>query len=153
MLNTSQYAKYFRVVTVLLLLATFSGCGTIKASRKILPPYGSGGGATQTTPDGMHEISGVASWYGGKFHGRQTANGERFNKNGISAAHQTLPFGTVVRVKNMRNGKTVDVRINDRGPFVKGRIIDLSKGAAEKIDMVIDGVVPVELTILHLGNG
>ncbi len=126
------------------------GCRTVK---KVLHPYGHGGGSSHKAPPGPHEVKGIASWYGGKFHGRLTANGERYNKNGISAAHKTLPFGTVVRVKNLRNGKTVDVRINDRGPFIKGRIIDLSKGAAKKINMINDGIVPVELTILKMGNG
>lgn len=97
--------------------------------------------------------NGIASWYGGKFHGRRTANGEKYNKNGISAAHKTLPFGTVVRVTNHRNGRTLDVRINDRGPFVEGRIIDLSEGAAKKLDMIRDGVVPVSLQVLKYGSG
>lgn len=93
----------------------------------------------------------MASWYGPGFHGNLTANGERYNMNGISAAHKTLPFGTVVRVTNLNNGRTIDVRINDRGPFVKNRVIDLSKGAAQKIDMIRDGVVPVRLQILKYG--
>ena len=71
--------------------------------------------------------------------------------NGISAAHKTLPFGTVVRVTNLNNGRSIDVRINDRGPFIKNRVIDLSKGAAQKIDMIREGVVPVRLQILTYG--
>lgn len=138
-----------RVVLIAVLLGTLVGCGTIRVTRTILPPYG--GGSHAESP-GNHATSGMASWYGGKFHGRLTANGERYNKNGISAAHKTLPFGTRVRVRNLNNGRTIEVRINDRGPFVKGRIIDLSKGAAKKIDMIQDGVVPVELTILSYGS-
>ncbi len=88
---------------------------------------------------------GMASWYGRKFHGRLTANGERYDMYGISAAHKTLPLGTWVMVRNESNGKTLKVRINDRGPFVHGRIIDLSYGAARKLDMVDQGVVPVTL--------
>ena len=76
---------------------------------------------------------GQASWYGGKFHGRETASGERFNKYEFTAAHRKLPFGTIVRVTNLRNGKEVYVRINDRGPFVKGRILDLSLASAEAL--------------------
>lgn len=76
---------------------------------------------------------GVASWYGPGFHGRLTANGERFNTNSLTAAHRTLPFGTRVRVTNARSGRSVIVRINDRGPFIKGRVIDLSKAAARAI--------------------
>lgn len=98
-------------------------------------------------------LNGQASWYGSKYHGRRTANGEKYNMNKVSAAHKTLPFNTIVRVHNLRNGKSVDVRINDRGPFVKGRVIDLSKGAAQKIDMINDGVVPVRLQVLKYGSG
>ena len=94
----------------------------------------------------------MASWYGPGFNGNLTANGERYNMNGISAAHKTLPFGTVVRVTNLNNGRSVNVRINDRGPFVKNRIIDLSKGAAKKIDMITAGVVPVRLEIIKYGS-
>lgn len=78
--------------------------------------------------------SGVASWYGGYFHGRLTANGERYNMNELTAAHRTLPFGTQVRVTNLRNNKSVNVRINDRGPYSKGRVIDLSRKANQIID-------------------
>jgi rare lipoprotein A len=95
--------------------------------------------------------TGMASWYGPGFQGNLTANGERYDMNGISAAHKTLPFGTVVRVTNLNNGRSIDVRINDRGPFIKNRVIDLSKGAAQKIDMIRDGVVPVRLQILTYG--
>ena len=89
--------------------------------------------------------TGKASYYAGDFIGKETANGETFKKNKLTAAHKTLPFGTIVKVKNLTNGKTVKVRINDRGPFVKGRIIDLSWKAANRIDMLNTGVVPVEL--------
>lgn len=91
--------------------------------------------------------TGFASYYGAGdgYNGRKTANGEIFNKNKLTAAHKTLPFGTIVKVKNLQNGKTIKVRINDRGPFVKGRIIDLSEKAAKKIDMVKQGVGQVKL--------
>ncbi len=92
---------------------------------------------------------GEASWYGGKFQGRQTANGERFDTNMLTAAHKTLPFNTIVEVKNLVNNKTVHVRINDRGPFVAGRIIDLSRAAASKLDMVGAGVAKVEVRIIE----
>jgi rare lipoprotein A len=88
--------------------------------------------------------SGAASWYGS---GRQTANGERFNPNGMTAAHRSLPFGTRVRVENKRNGRSVVVRINDRGPFVRGRIIDLAKGPARAIGL--GGVTRVALSVVH----
>ena len=86
---------------------------------------------------------GIASWYGRKFHGRKTSSGERYNMYGISAAHRTLPLGTIVRVTHVRSGRKVTVRINDRGPFVDDRIIDLSYGAAKRLGMVKEGVAPV----------
>lgn len=92
--------------------------------------------------------TGYASWYGGKFQGRQTASGEIFDTNKLTAAHKTLPFGTVVEVTNLDTGKSVQVRINDRGPFVEGRIIDLSRAAATKIGMMATGIAPVKVEIL-----
>jgi rare lipoprotein A len=92
--------------------------------------------------------NGMASWYGPGFHGRQTANGERYNQHGLTAAHKTLPFGTRVRVTNLHNGQSVVVRINDRGPFVRGRVIDLSAGAARTIGVISSGVAPVQLEVL-----
>lgn len=82
---------------------------------------------------------GRASWYGPGFHGRTTANGERFNQGALTAAHKSLPFGTKLRVTNKRNGRSVVVRVNDRGPFVRGRMLDLSKGAAGQIGMISSG--------------
>ncbi len=89
--------------------------------------------------------TGVASYYSDSFNGKQTANGEKFNNKDLTAAHKTLPFGTKVKVLNPKNGKSVKVRINDRGPFVTGRIIDLSKMAAQKIDMINAGILQVVL--------
>lgn len=91
---------------------------------------------------------GIASWYGRKFHGRKTANGEIYNMYAMTAAHKTLPLGTHVRVHNLNNGKTVNVRINDRGPFVRGRIIDLSYTAAQRIGLVGPGTAPVKVVAL-----
>jgi rare lipoprotein A len=88
---------------------------------------------------------GYASWYGGKFQGRKTANGEIFDTNELTAAHKTLPFGTLVKVTNIENGKEVVVRINDRGPFVEGRIIDLSRAAAAVIGMAGSGIARVKI--------
>jgi len=93
-------------------------------------------------------ISGSASWYGGKFHGRKTANGERYNQNALTAAHKSLPFGTKVRVTNESNGKSVVVRINDRGPYVGKRVIDLSRAAANAVGMVQRGVARVKVEVL-----
>lgn len=94
-----------------------------------------------------------ASYYAEKFHGRKTANGEIFNMNDYTAAHKTLPFNTILKVTNLSNGKSVNVRINDRGPFVAGREIDLSKAAAIKLDMIKSGTARVSIEILQKGNG
>jgi rare lipoprotein A len=91
-----------------------------------------------------HAQDGVASWYGPGFHGRRTASGERFNTHALTAAHKTLPFGTCVRVTNKNTGRSVVVRVNDRGPFVAGRVIDLSRAAANAIGM--GGTAPVRLS-------
>jgi len=92
---------------------------------------------------------GLASWYGPRFHGRRTANGERFNKFHLTAAHRTLPFNTRVRVTNLKNGRSIVVRINDRGPFIRGRIIDLSYEAARQLGMHLQGVIQVKVEVLH----
>jgi rare lipoprotein A len=93
-------------------------------------------------------IQGEASWYGGKFNGRRTASGERYNMYGLTAAHKTLPFGTKLSVVNLANGKTVTVTVNDRGPFVRDRVLDLSYGAAKKIGMIGAGSADIKATIL-----
>lgn len=93
---------------------------------------------------------GLASWYGAKFHGRATASGEIYDMNRISAAHKQLPLGTVVQVKNRDNGKKLRVPINDRGPFIKGRIIDLSVGAARRLDMFGQGLANVRIKVVRL---
>jgi rare lipoprotein A len=92
--------------------------------------------------------TGVASFYGGRFHGRRTASGVRFDSGAMTAAHRSLPFGTRVRVTHLGNGRTVEVRINDRGPFVGGRIIDLSQGAAGVLGMHGQGVARVKVTVV-----
>ncbi len=94
-------------------------------------------------------MEGFASWYGGKFHGQRTANGEVFDTNLLTAAHRTLPFGTLVKVTNLTNDKSVIVRINDRGPFVEERIIDLSKAAADAIGLTPMGVARVRIEIVQ----
>ncbi len=123
-----------RIFTILLLVALLgSGC--------LMTRNRPGGGAVHQT--------GKASWYGAAFQGKPTASGEPFNMNALTAAHRNLPFGTQVRVTNQNNGRSVVVRINDRGPFVDGRIIDLSRAAAGQIGMIDAGVVPVTLEILN----
>ncbi len=103
---------------------------------------------TETT----HALHGYASWYGGVFNGRRTASGERFDMYAMTACHPTLPFGSVVRVVNRNNGRSVVVRITDRGYLYEGRILDLSYGAAEKLAMIKPGIAPVELQVISLGR-
>lgn len=100
---------------------------------------------------GGHSETGFASWYGKKYHGRTTASGERYDMNRLTAAHRTLPFGTRVRVTNLENGREVEVRINDRGPFRNNRILDLSYAAAQELLMVEQGVIRVQIVVLELG--
>ena len=103
-------------------------------------------------PSAMPKYSetGIASWYGHPYHGRRAANGEIYDMEQMTAAHRTLPFGTMVRVTNLTNSKTVDVRITDRGPFVDGRIIDLSHAAAQAIDMIGPGTARVKVTAIGM---
>lgn len=98
----------------------------------------------QVDPQG-YRAEGQASYYGARHHGNKTASGERFDQNALTAAHRSLPFGSRVQVTNLRNDKRVVVRINDRGPFTNKRIIDHSQKAAEQLDMLRDGVVPVRV--------
>jgi len=126
-----------RILLIFVISAlALSACGTTSRT------------STKKSADNVLE-TGVASWYGPKFHGRLTANGERYDMDGITAAHRTLPFNTVVLVENLDNGKTVEVRINDRGPFAKNRIIDLSRGAARKVDMIGPGTARVRLYLIE----
>ncbi|RIJ37529.1 septal ring lytic transglycosylase RlpA family protein [Pontibacter oryzae] len=94
---------------------------------------------------------GEASWYGSRYHGRKTSSGERYNKNDMTAAHKTLPFGTKVKVTNLDNNESVIVRINDRGPFVGDRIIDVSEAAARKLEFHAQGVGNVRIEVLNPG--
>lgn len=109
-------------------------------------------GCSTTSYDSDSEVSGrgyraegTASYYGKAHHGKRTASGERFNQNALTAAHRTLAFGTRVKVTNLDNGRSVIVRINDRGPFGRGRIIDVSKAAAEQLNMLRSGTARVRL--------
>jgi rare lipoprotein A len=109
-----------------------------------------GGAQKKTEPGRPAQVQvGLATWYGGEHHGGPTASGERFNKNALTAAHRTLPMGTRVRVTNQNNGRSVIVRINDRGPYGnKRRIIDVSEAAARKLGMIEAGVVPVRVEVV-----
>ncbi len=94
---------------------------------------------------GVYTETGIASWYGAQYHGRQTANGERFDMNALTAAHKTLPMSTYVRVTNLDNGRSLVLRINDRGPFIRGRIIDVSRRGAEDLGFLQQGLARVRI--------
>src|SRR4029450_9288296 len=138
--------RVFRFTLCLCMLGLLSACSG-KQGHIALPP------SRASTSASASELEGLASYYAEPYHGRRTASGEVFDTyEAMTAAHRTVPFNTVVRVQNMANGKAVEVRINDRGPFIAGRIIDLSLRAARVIDMVRTGVVLVKLTIISPGT-
>ena len=160
--NLNSY-HFFSSVTFLavfaFLLFLFHGCATVKSppvQSKTFPTsrhYKVMGKWYQPLNDAKDFVQvGKASWYGRKFHGRKTANGEIYDMYAISAAHKTLPIGTYVRVHNIDNKKKVVVRINDRGPFVCGRIIDLSYAAAKKIGIVGPGTAKVKIVALGVSE-
>jgi len=112
------------------------------------PSYTGGGSTTSPRYNGHYNERGEASYYGARHHGKKTASGERFDQAQLTAAHRTLPFGTQVRVTNLDNNKSVVVRINDRGPFNRKRLIDISHAAAEQLDMLRSGTAPVRVQSL-----
>ena len=152
----------YRTLFYILLVILISSCSTRRPYTEVGPPAGK---SVVSPKDGSYKIDGEryypisnssgfvqlgeASWYGGKFHGRKTANGEKYDMHQKSAAHKILPFNTYVKVLNLSNNKYTIVRINDRGPFKKGRIIDLSYAAAKEIDLVGPGVAKVKITALR----
>ncbi len=120
----------------------------------IRPPVAPRATSKPASPGGqIYRETGLASWYGKESHGRVTASGEVFDMNGMSAAHRTLPLGVVVRVTNLENYKSVTARVNDRGPFVKNRIIELSYGAAKELGFVAQGVTVVKIETLEPVKG
>jgi len=121
---------------------TLASCGAKKIPRASVPAAVIG-----------HTESGIASWYGDPYHGRRAANGEIYDMEKMTAAHKTLPFETWVRVQNLTNKKSCEVRITDRGPFVDGRIIDLSRAAARSVDMIGPGTARVKLKVIKPPKG
>ncbi len=125
----------------------------IKYSHATMRPYVVRGKKYYPTVVSIGDrFEGTASWYGPNFHGKTTSNGERYNMYDFTAAHKTLPMNTILKVTNLYNNKTVVVRVNDRGPFVDNRIIDLSKAAASKIDMIKTGTAPVILEVIGFAD-
>ena len=148
-----------RLVFVVLCAIAIAGCAKKKVVAVTPPPVTAPGVAPiappiapvpSLTPPVIGKVieTGMASWYGHPYHGRRAADGEIYDMETLVAAHRTLPFQTMVRVRNLMNDKTVDVRIIDRGPFVNGRVIDVSHAAAKQIDMIGPGVARVELILL-----
>jgi len=138
-------------VSVRRLLGTLLLCGMVAVSASSCIPYTSR--TMNLEPAVLLTQVGIASWYGPKFHGRKTASGQVYDMYGKTAAHKTLPFGSVVRVTDLKTGKNTIVIINDRGPFVEGRIIDLSLGAAQEIGLDKNGLARVKIEVLRLGKG
>ena len=127
----------------MVLIAAFVAC-----TRQAAPKKTATGKPAKPFSSGVQE--GLATWYGGSHHGGPTASGERFDKNAMTAAHRTLPMNTRVKVTNKKNGRSVELRINDRGPYGnRRRIIDVSEGAAKLLDMIEAGVVPVRVEVLR----
>jgi peptidoglycan lytic transglycosylase len=136
-----------RLVLATGVLLMFTACG----GKRV--PVASPTGTPARVAPADSELEGLASYYAEPYHGRRTANGEVFDSyQELTAAHRTLPFNTVVKVTNQTNGREVEVRINDRGPFVNGRVIDLSLKAAREIDLVRAGLAPVKLKVLKEGG-
>jgi rare lipoprotein A len=133
-------ATSLRLAAALILTGLLAGCGTVPAH--VRPPV---------SDDLLRPLqTGYASWYGRAHQGRLTTSGERYDMNKLTAAHPALPMGTRLRVTNLKNGRSVTVRVNDRGPFVDGRIVDLSYAAAREVDAIGEGVVPVRIRVVAM---
>ena len=153
------FKRHYRAVYRFIVFCSISGfflygCSTVAPPPTVPPgypkPYKMGRNWYTPLPHaGGFSQYGRASWYGREFHGKRTANGEIYNMYDMTAAHKTLPFDTYVRVRNLKNNRTTVVRINDRGPFARGRIIDLSLAAARVIDMVGPGIAKVRIEVLE----
>lgn len=126
-LGLGKMRQLTAAAAILLLLFTLS-----VSAENVFPQYGN------------------ASWYGNSFHGRKTASGQIFDQNALTGANRTLPFGSIVRVTNLRNGRYVDITINDRGPFIKTRIIDISRAAAREIGILHRGVARVRVSLIYM---
>lgn len=145
--NINKLATRYKLAGVLLVL---NGCALVEQPPQ---PQNSTPQASVSIQNSVEIERGSASFYAAKFAGRSTASGERYNPHAKTAAHKTLPFGTYVQVENLSNHKKVVVRINDRGPFAKGRVIDLSMQAAHELGMVSGGVSKVALSVACATNG
>lgn len=148
-----MYRRYASAITIIVVCVCFifscSSSPRYKRGGLSVRPSSKVNKKKSYLPDSRsHALKGVASYYGSDFHGKKTASGEQYNMHNLTAAHKTLSFNTRVKVTNLENNKTVIVRINDRGPFKKRRIIDLSLAAAKKIGLIITGTAKVKLEII-----
>lgn len=139
--------KYLLVSTGLVL--TLSACGRTVSKAPVVPQADP---VSFNATELLHEEEGYASWYGPGFYGRKTASGQRFTKHKLTCAHRKLPFGTLLQITNLKNGKSIEVTVNDRGPFIKGRVVDLSYAAAKEIGLIKAGAAPVKLKQIFLAK-
>jgi rare lipoprotein A len=145
-----QIKKLGMVAAAFLLAACSSGPDTLTgAKRQVGQPYSVNGATYVPREEPGYDAVGIASWYGRRYHGRRTASGEIFDMNSATAAHPTLPFGTRVQVTNLENGRSVVLKINDRGPFVRRRIIDVSRRAAQALGFVQKGTARVRVQLVQ----
>src|SRR5471030_2435098 len=154
-----SFRRLLPPLVMLLLAAIISGCTTAsrpgagalstgKGIYKVGTPYQIDGVWYYPAEDWNYDETGIASWYGEQFHGRYTANGEVFDLNSVTAAHRTLPMPTIAQVTNLENGRTIQIRVNDRGPYARGRIIDLSRRSAQLLGFEGQGTAKVRVRIL-----
>jgi peptidoglycan lytic transglycosylase len=143
MKGNARRQNWAKLATKIVLPLLFLAACSIPPAKVAIPPIAPGTRPSQT---------GIASWYGPGFHGKATASGAIYNQNDLTAAHQTLPMGSRVLVTNLQNSNTVEVTINDRGPFAKGRILDLSYAAGRALGMIAPGTIPVRLDVIESSN-
>ena len=151
-MNRSKQTPHFRSLrltpVLLVALALLASCGSSRSVSKT-----SKAPARTKVPSRAFTQTGIGSYYADKFNGRATASGSIYRANEMTAAHNTLPFGTVIRVTNTRNGRSVDVTVTDRGPHTKGYIVDVSRRAAVQLDIIEAGRVPVTVVVIKSAGG
>jgi rare lipoprotein A len=153
-----RFAYWLRAVLISVCVLALASCGADRASRtglggyKVGTPYQISGVWYYPKEDPFYDETGIASWYGEDFHAKSTANGERYDMDALTAAHRTLPMPTIVRVTNLENGRSIRLRVNDRGPYARGRIIDVSRRAADLLGFQGRGTARVRVTFEGRGE-
>jgi len=150
MINIKNYILIFNIIVFY--SCTISPRYNSEDNNKVIYTNSKSNNDKKSTKKFKNVYFGVSSWYGKDFHGKLTANGEVYDMYGVTAAHKEFPLNTVARVTNIDNGKNIILRINDRGPFVKGRILDCSMGAAKKLGFYNAGTANVKIEIIELGD-